>query len=140
LKKKIKNLYGLNKMKKKNLQDVLEEIKQYGSYAIQLMFGADIGADDSDIKLMNREIRIWWVPVGTTGEAKALLKFKHLSDLLSKNIGEMAFLKIPNPQRKFYADDGLYIWGTERTMKDIPDNLKLKNWMNCLDMRIGSHG
>ena len=120
----------------KNLQNVLEEIKGYGAYAISLMYGEDVGCDDSSEKQMARQMKIWWCPVGTTGEVRMCLKMS-LKNILSKSIGDMRFNKINNPPKNNEIEkDGLYVWGTERTMRDIPANLQLKNWMKHLDLLL----
>lgn len=113
----------------KRLEDVLEEIKQYGSYAVSLMFGEDVGCDDSSEKMLNREVKIWWCPVGVVGEARIMLRGK-LKDILSNDIGDMDLKKVTNPPKNDEVDkDGLYIWGCSEIMVEIPDNqLKLRNW------------
>lgn len=50
----------------KNLEDVLEAIKQNGAYQVICYYGEGIGCDDSSVK--DRNVRIIWYPVGYLGE------------------------------------------------------------------------
>jgi hypothetical protein len=123
----------------KNLQDVLEQIKSYGSYGISLMFGDDIGCDDSDIKILDRNVKVWWCPVGVIGEARILLR-GNLNFVLSSDIGELKLKKVSNPPKdNEIKGSGLFIWGSDRILKGVPAGLMLKDWTKNIDRIIGEH-
>jgi hypothetical protein len=96
----------------------LEQIKKLGNYAVQLFFGEDVGCDDIDIPLEERNLQVVYRPAGYLGEIKILWKGK------VKDFKEFDFsikpTKISNPpERNEYKDDGFYFWGTEQSVKSF---------------------
>lgn len=102
----------------KNLQEKLEEIKAIGSYSVQLFFGEDMGCDDSEISMNDRNIQITFSPVGVLGGARILFKGS-LIDFLNFDVKTKP-IKISNPpKRKEYENGGYFIWGSDENVKRI---------------------
>ena len=109
------------------LLEKLEEIKQMGNYAVNLFYGEDIGADDSDIPQKDRRAVICFVPVGCLGEVRIMWRGK-IAGLLKYDFKTKP-TKISNPpKREEYKDDGYYIWGTERSVDSILDKPFFGKW------------
>lgn len=99
----------------KVLENVLEELKQIGNYAITVYYGEDIGADDSDIPQEKRKIKIVMSPVGFLGSVRVLW----VGTLITMQ--NFNFRRIPKelsnpPANKDIERNGLYVWGTEDMM------------------------
>lgn len=97
----------------KNLETVLEEIKQLGNYAVTVIYGEDVGADDLDIPQNKRKLKILASPVGFIGEVRTMwvgnLDIMQNFDFSKKPI------EVSNPPK--YEDvmgNGYYVWGTDR--------------------------
>ncbi|MFH1527751.1 MAG: hypothetical protein ABIG69_14060 [Bacteroidota bacterium] len=90
----------------------LEEIKQIGNYAVNIMYGEDIGCDDSGVEPEERRIVLVASPVGFVGELRIMWR-GIVKDFLKFDFKSKAH-KISNPpERKEYEDGGFFVWGTE---------------------------
>jgi len=99
-----------------NLLQKLEEIKQKGAYSVQLYYGADIGADDLDIPIMEREVKVVCFPVGYLGSMRAMY-VGTVKSLLELDLS-IEPTQISNPPKKEeYEKEGFYCWGTETVEK-----------------------
>ncbi|MCY8549437.1 hypothetical protein ABDI04_04850 [Bacillus licheniformis] len=98
------------------LQDVLEKFKQQGNYAVSLYYGENIGCDDLNIPQDERKIQIIMCPAGYLGEVRKLV-VTNLKELENFDFEQEAKIIGNPPQREEYSDNGVYIWGTESSMK-----------------------
>lgn len=98
----------------------LEKIKQLGHYSVSLIYGEDIGCDDSGLKIEERTIKIIMSPVGYVGELRKLWKGKYL-DLLKFDFSAQAKTISNPPKREELENDGYYIWGTDVAIKSYED-------------------
>ena len=96
----------------------LEEIKQNGSYAIQLWFGEDIGCDDSSVPVTDRKIVVMWNPVGHLGEIQSMFK-GDVSSFLDFDIKSNPTILSNPPKKEKYEKAGYYMWGTERSISSL---------------------
>jgi len=107
------------------METKLEQIKQLGNYAVQLFFGEDIGCDDLDVLLEERNLQVVYRPVGYLGEIIILWRGK------VKDFKEFDFstkpLKISNPPKKEECkENGFYFWGTDRNVENFLNKGVLK--------------
>ena len=106
----------------------LEEIKQMGNYAVDLMFGEDIGCDDSDVPMMERQVRVIFHPVGCLGEVRVMWKGTAQTFLEFDFKNKPTRISNP-PKREEYSEDGYYIWGTEGSVDKILEKPFFGNWI-----------
>ena len=101
-----------------NLQEKLEEFKQVGMYGVCCYFGEDVGCDDSEVPLNDRNFKVIAYPVGVLGEAKVFYKGT-VGSFLDFNVKSKP-MRISNPpNRPEYDNDGYYAWGTDDAMETI---------------------
>ncbi|MEE5181113.1 hypothetical protein JDW21_19245 [Bacillus subtilis] len=98
------------------LQDVLEKFKQQGNYAVSLYYGESVGCDDSSVPQDEREIKIAMSPVGYLGEVRKLV-VTNLKELENFDFEQEAKIISNPPQHDEYSENGVYVWGTERSLK-----------------------
>lgn len=98
----------------------LEEIKKVGAYAVNITFGEDIGADDSDVPTNERRIICIYTPVGCLGERKVMWRGK-LADFLAFDFASIPKIISNPPQREEYEQPGFYTWGTERSIESMKE-------------------
>jgi hypothetical protein len=113
---------GRRKTKKGiSMVETLEKIKQLGAYSVNVTFGEDVGCDDSDVPLKDRNIVCIWYPVGCLGERRCMWKGIY-SDFVKFDFST-APKPISNPPKSAeYEEPGFYTWGTERSMERAAAN------------------
>lgn len=93
----------------KNLEDVLEAIKQNGAYQVMCCYGEGVGCDDSGVK--DRHVRIIWYPVGCLGEVRCMWHGK-ISDARDFDFCTAKPMRVSNPPMKEEIDgNGYWAWG-----------------------------
>jgi len=95
----------------------LEEIKQQGNYAINVYYGENIGCDDLSVPIMEREVKVIYVPVGYLGELRKLWRGSY-KDFLKFDINQEPKIINNPPQSNEYTDAGFYMWGTDRAIEE----------------------
>lgn len=103
-----------------NLEQKLEEFKQKGHYAVQLLFGEDVGCDDSDIPLYERQVMVLGHPVGCLGEARRMY-VGSLKDFLEFDVNTPSTIVSNPPTREQVGKPGYYVWGTENALKILTE-------------------
>ena len=99
------------------MQYKLDELKKKKRcYAINLFFGEDIGCDDFDTNLYERNIQITCIPEGYCGEIAMMFKGKLREFLIDDLTSSPKIISNP-PQEKEYQETGWYIWGTNQALK-----------------------
>lgn len=99
-----------------NLEEKLEELKQVGNYSILVYFGENVGCDDMDVPLKERNLQIITTPVGYLGSIKCLYKGT-LQSFLDFDVTTVP-LQISNPPLKSeYEKEGWYCWGASEFKK-----------------------
>ena len=119
--------HGAKREGKMELLNKLEEIKQLGSYAVDFMFGEDIGCDDSDVPKLERRARILFHPVGCLGEVRIMFIGK-VKDLLEFDFKTKPKQISNPPKREEFEKNGYYIWGTERSVETILEKPFFGQW------------
>ncbi|MGG3986972.1 hypothetical protein [Bacillus smithii] len=105
------------------LQDVLEKFKQQGNYAVSLYYGENIGCDDLDIPQDERKIKIVMLPVGYLGEIRKLV-VTNLKELENFDFEQKPKVISNPPKYDEYSSNGVYIWGTEDSIKKYLETYK----------------
>ena len=90
----------------------LEEIKKLGAYAVDVLFGEDIGCDDMDIPTNERNIRLIYTPVGYLGARRVLWRGKY-KDFLTFDFKQKPKQISNPPKQEEYQSDGYFAWGAE---------------------------
>ncbi len=101
-----------------SLLNKLEEIKQLGAYGMCLMFGEDVGCDDSDVPTLDRRTQLMFTPVGCLGEVR-MLWVGRMKDFLMFNFKTKPKVISNPPKPEEWKDDGYYIWGTDSGVEYI---------------------
>lgn len=102
----------------------LEEIKQLGAYSINLYFGEDVGCDDLDVPMMDRNIKMLCSPVGYLGSMRVLYKGTVKSFMDFDFTTEAIVISNP-PKREEFENNGLYCWGSESSIEKSLDGKKI---------------
>jgi len=100
-----------------SLEDKLDGFKKEGYYAVNLFFGEDIGCDDLDNPLYERNITLIAAPVGCLGETRIMFKGT-LGDFLTGKTEKPKVISNP-PMKSSYSEGGWYIWGTPEGVNTI---------------------
>jgi|SRR3972149_521071 len=105
------------------LENKLEELKQLGNYAIRVIFGENIGADDLNVSLNKRNIKITAIPIGYLG---GVIILWHGNLKLLKNYSFKTIPTIINnpPEPKEYKEYGYYIYGITENVNDYITKIK----------------
>ena len=103
-------------MESKTLENVLEEIKQAGNYAIEVHYGGGMGADDLDVPVYKRKITISAFPIGVLGLAKTLF-IGTIDTMQQQDFKNCSYILVSNPPTKDEIENnGYYIWGTKNAI------------------------
>jgi hypothetical protein len=100
-----------------HLEEILEEIKQMGHYAVSAFFGEDIGCDDLDVSLDERRLQVRAVPVGYLGEIRRIW-VGTFAELKAADLAAVP-TRLSNPPAKLPEEPGVYAWGTDSSMDDF---------------------
>lgn len=103
---------------KRHLEDVLEELKKIGNYAVSVFYGEDIGCDDLNIPQNERKIQIIMTPVGVLGGARIMWKGT------LETMQDFDFISKPKvisnpPEYDEYKENGYYVWGTDMALEGL---------------------
>lgn len=109
-----------------DLTQLLEEIKQMGHYSVHLYFGEDMGCDDSDTPLMERNVKIFAAPVGFLGEVRRVWTGKLAEVLAMDPRAEPKQLSNP-PNPNDLDKPGIYAWGAEESIKRFMGGDRFEN-------------
>ena len=107
------------------LESVLETIKQAGNYAVDVRYGEGIGADDCDIPINERNIKISATPAGVLGSARTLF-IGTVAEMKLYDFSNIYYILVSNPPTEDEIKDyGYYIWGTESAIETLRDRLNI---------------
>ena len=107
----------------------LEEIKQLGFYDVQLFYGEDVGCDDLDIPMLERNLKVTVRPVGCLGETRQVWS-GNVQEFLDFNFKAtpQVFSNPPTEENiSTLTDNNTVTWclfGTESAVKGILDKYK----------------
>lgn len=97
----------------KHIGEVLEKIKQMGSYNVACWYGDGIGCDDIDMPAPDRKILLIWNPIGYLGEVRCMWAGT-LKDALAFDWDNSSPVKVSNPpQKKEVGGFGYWAWGAD---------------------------
>lgn len=103
------------------LHQKLEEIKQLYHYSVHMFYGEDSGADDFDIAPNDRSVRVYAIPVGVLGGARACWSAKSMDEFMEMDISEPPIVLVNPPIPKALRNTGRYVWGTDDALQTLTD-------------------
>lgn len=112
-------------MTEQTLENVLEDMKSIGNYAIDIRYGEDLGADDSDIAIDERNIKIAASTAGTLGSARTLF-VGTIEQMRKQCFKNAVYTLVSNPpMREEIEDAGYYIWGSDGGIDTLRNRLTI---------------
>jgi hypothetical protein len=107
-----------------NLLEKLEQIKQKGAYSLTFFYGEGTGADDTDVPMMERSVKLICEPVGYLGSMRAFF-IGTVKEFLEFDFATAPTVLNNPPKREEYEKSGLYCWGTERSIESFKESGRL---------------
>jgi len=102
----------------------IEELKQKGTYGLQVYYGEGIGCDDLDIPIMDRKFRLVFTPVGYLGSMRAMYE-GNVKEFLEFDFTQEPKIISNPPKQEEFVDHGFYCWGSDSSMNVYNETKKL---------------